>query len=75
MRVKETVTRYLEEKLFVKVNQEKTKVAYITDIKFLGFGFYIEKSGNVRITVHRKSKEKMKKRIKEINQKEPTNIK
>ena len=66
MRVKETVTRYLEEKLFVKVNQEKTKVAYITDIKFLGFGFYIEKSGNVRITVHKKSKEKMKKRIKEI---------
>ena len=63
MRVKETVTRYLEEKLFVKVNQEKTKVAYITDIKFLGFGFYIEKSGNVRITVHKKSKEKMKKRI------------
>ena len=35
MRVKETVTRYLEEKLFVKVNQEKTKVAYITD-KILG---------------------------------------
>ena len=66
MRVKETVRRYLEEKLFVKVNQEKTKVAYITDIKFLGFGFYIEKSGNVRITVHKKAREKMKRRIKEI---------
>ena len=66
MRVKETVTRYLEENLFVKVNQEKTKVAYITGVKFLGFGFYIEKSGNVRITVHKKSKEKMKRRIKEI---------
>lgn len=65
-RVKETVTRYLEEKLYVKVNQEKTSVAYITEIKFLGFGFYIEKSGNVRITVHRKSKEKMKKKLKEI---------
>ena len=33
--------RYLEENLFVKVNQEKTKVAYITGVKFLGFGFYI----------------------------------
>lgn len=65
-RVKETVTRYLEEKLYVKVNQEKTSVAYITEIKFLGFGFYIEKSGNVRITVHRKSKEKMKKKLREI---------
>ena len=65
-RVKETVTRYLEEKLYVRVNQEKTSVAYITEIKFLGFGFYIEKSGNVRITVHRKSKEKMKKKLREI---------
>ena len=66
LRVKETVTNYLENKLYVKVNQEKTTVAYITKIKFLGFGFYIEKSGNVRITVHKKSKEKMKKRIREI---------
>lgn len=66
LRVKETVTRYLEEKLYVKVNQEKTTVAYITKIKFLGFGFYIEKSDNVRVTVHKKTKEKMKKRIREI---------
>lgn len=66
LRVKETVTRYLEGKLFVKVNQEKTTVAYITGIKFLGFGFYVEKSGNVRITVHKKSKEKMKKELKKI---------
>ena len=75
MRVKETVTRYLEEKLFVKVNQEKTEVAYITKIKFLGFGFYIEKSGNVRITVHKKSKKKMKKRIREIAKRNRSNIK
>ena len=66
LRVKETVTQYLENKLYVKVNQEKTVVAYITKIKFLGFGFYIGKSGNVQITVHKKSKEKMKKRIREI---------
>ncbi|WP_301081020.1 group II intron maturase-specific domain-containing protein, partial [Thomasclavelia cocleata] len=39
---------------------------YITKIKFLGFGFYIEKSDNVRVTVHKKTKEKMKKRIREI---------
>ncbi len=66
LRVKETVTKYLEEKLFVKVNQEKTMVAYITGIKFLGFGFYIEKRGNVQIKVHKKSKEKMKKKLKAI---------
>ena len=66
LRVKESVTNYLENKLYVKVNQEKTTVAYITKIKFLGFGFYIDKSGNAQITVHNKSKEKMKKRIREI---------
>lgn len=66
LRVKETVTNYLENKLYVKVNQEKTTVAYITDIKFLGFGFYIDKGGNAQITVHKKSKAKMKKRIREI---------
>ena len=53
-------------KLYVKVNQEKTTVAHITKIKFLGFGFYIDKGGNAQITVHKKSREKMKKRIKEI---------
>ena len=66
LRVKETVTNYLENKLYVKVNQDKTTVAYITKIKFLGFGFYIDKGGNAQITVHKKSKEKMKKRIREI---------
>lgn len=66
LRVKETVTNYLENKVYVKVNQDKTTVDYITRIKFLGFGFYIDKSGNAQITVHIKSKEKMKKRIREI---------
>lgn len=66
LRVKETVTNYLENKLYVKVNQEKTTVVYITKIKFLGFGFYIDKGGNAQINVHNKSKEKMKKRIREI---------
>ena len=66
LRVKETVTNYLESKLYVKVNQEKTTVAFITEIKFLGFGFYIDKGGNAQITVHKKSQEKMKNRIREI---------
>lgn len=66
LRVKETVTNYLENKLYVKVNQDKTIVAFVTKIKFLGFGFYLDKSGNAQITVHNNSKEKMKNRIREI---------
>ena len=36
-RVMESSTRYLEGKLKLKVNQEKSKVAKATEIKFLGF--------------------------------------
>lgn len=65
-RVMESVSKYLEKKLFLKVNKEKTVVAYITKIKFLGFGFYIAKGGNVQITVHWKTKQKIRKKIKEL---------
>jgi retron-type reverse transcriptase len=41
---------YIEEKLFLKVNREKTAVAYISRIKFLGYSFYENgKSGRLRI--------------------------
>lgn len=66
VRVKETVTNFLEKKLKVKVNQEKTTVAYITKISFLGFSFYISKGGNIHATLSKKAKTKMKKRIKDI---------
>lgn len=68
LRVKESVTKYLEEKLKVKVNQEKTVVAFIIKIKFLGFGFYFnDNSKNFKITVHEKSKTKYRNNIKKIN--------
>lgn len=64
-RTKENITRYLEEKLFLKVNREKTKVADCSEIKYLGFGFYT-KEKEIRIRVHPKSVKKMKDRIREL---------
>ena len=56
---------YIEEKLFLKVNREKTVVAYISKIKFLGYSFYRNgKEGRLRI--HPKSIAKMKERIKAL---------
>lgn len=55
---------YIEERLFLKVNKEKTSVAYIRDIKFLGYSFYENKGGRLR--VHPKAIAKMKARIKEL---------
>ena len=46
--------------------KKKTVTAYITKIAFLGFGFYIAKGGHVQITVSKKSKRKMKEKIKGI---------
>ena len=55
---------YIEEKLFLKVNREKTVVAYISKIKFLGYSFY--KKGGGRLRIHPKSIAKMKERIKAL---------
>ncbi|MBR6984036.1 MAG: maturase [Ruminococcus sp.] len=46
-------------------NREKTKVADVGRIKFLGYGFYYSKNG-VKATVHAKSKAKLKAKIREI---------
>jgi hypothetical protein len=47
------------------VNREKTVVAYIGKIKFLGYGFYPSKDG-IKLRIHAKSVSKMKARIKEL---------
>ena len=64
-RTKASITRYIEEKLFLKVNREKTRVAHISQVKYLGYGFYRYK-GKCRLKVHRKSAVKMKERLRAI---------
>ena len=64
-RILENILPYIEGKLFLRVNREKTKIADIGKIKFLGYGFYYSRKG-VRATVHAKSKAKLEKKIKEI---------
>jgi group II intron reverse transcriptase/maturase len=64
-RVQASITRYIEGRLYLKVNREKTAVAHIKDVKFLGYGFYFTKEG-CRLRAHRKSIEKMKARIREL---------
>ena len=56
---------YIEGKLFLKVNREKTKVAHISKVKYLGYSFYRYK-GKCRLRVHLKSVAKMKAKLKEL---------
>jgi len=59
------IVPYIEDKLFLKVNREKTMTANISRIKFLGYSFYVSK-GEGRLRVHQKSIAKMKERIRTL---------
>jgi RNA-directed DNA polymerase len=65
VRTLENITPYIEGKLFLKVNREKTKVAHISKVKYLGYSFYRYK-GKCRLRVHPKSVAKMKSKLKEL---------
>jgi len=64
-RVQESITRYIEEVLYLRVNREKTKVGYIRGMKFLGYSFYIN-SGECRLSVHPQSYDKFVTKLKEL---------
>jgi hypothetical protein len=58
-------TKYLEDKLKLKVNQEKSKAGSPLRLKFLGFSLYkIGKSIGIR--PHGKSMEKFKKKVRQL---------
>jgi group II intron reverse transcriptase/maturase len=56
---------YIEGKLFLKVNRQKTNVAHISKVKYLGYSFYRYK-GKCRLRVHPKSIAKMNEKLKEL---------
>ena len=64
-RVMRTITSYIENKLGLIVNVEKSKVARPNEIKYLGFGFY-NKKGTWRPKPHLKSIQKFEKKLKDI---------
>ena len=64
-RVKESVTRFIEGKLHLKVNRDKTVVSYVQGVKYLGYSFYVMKN-KCQLTVHPKAKAKMKAKLKEL---------
>lgn len=64
-RVMESITRYLEEVLKLRVNRNKSAVDRPGRRKFLGFSFYSNK-GKVRNFIPKKPLERFKKKVKEI---------
>ncbi|SUY47039.1 Reverse transcriptase/maturase [Clostridium putrefaciens] len=64
-RVMKSITRFIEEKLKLKVNKEKSTVDRPWKLKFLGFSFYQAK-GEYRIRVPQKPMNKFKAKLKEL---------
>lgn len=64
-RTMRNIVPFITGKLFLKVNLEKTTVAHISRVKYLGYGFYRHK-GKCRLRVHPKSVTKMRKKLREL---------
>lgn len=64
-RVMKSITKFIQEKLKLKVNEEKSKVDRPWKLKYLGFSFYPNK-GEMKIRVHNKSIDKLKATLKKI---------
>ena len=64
-RVTESISKFIEGRLKLKVNREKTEVAYIGRLKFLGYGFYV-RNGKCRLRLHQKTEARLRRRLRAI---------
>jgi group II intron reverse transcriptase/maturase len=64
-RVMESVRRFLEKKLKLKVNRKKSKVERATRVKILGFSYYKYK-GEVRTRVAKRSLERFREKLRRL---------
>lgn len=66
-RVMKNVSIFIESKLGLKVNMTKSKVSKPNDIKYLGFGFFMDKNDGLwKVKPHAKSVEKLKLKLKKL---------
>ena len=65
-RVLTSITKYIEKKLGLKVNAEKSKVTRPTKAKYLGFSFWMSKGGKWKPKPHLKSYQKLIRKLKKL---------
>ena len=65
-RVLTSITKFIEKKLGLKVNAEKSKVTRPTQTKYLGFSFWATKGGKWKPKPHIKSYQKLKRKLKQL---------
>lgn len=65
-RVLVSITKFIEKKLGLKVNAEKSKVTRATQTKYLGFSFWKSKGGKWKPKPHLKSYQKLIRKLKQL---------
>jgi len=65
-RVMKSITDYIERKLGLKVNATKSQIGRANKIKFLGFGYFVDKDRKYRAKPHKSSIEKLKRKLKTL---------
>lgn len=65
-RVMKSITDFIERKLGLKVNAEKSRVGRPKETKFLGFGYFCGKDGKYQVKPHIKSVLKLKRKLKAL---------
>ncbi|MFP3920012.1 group II intron reverse transcriptase/maturase [Lysinibacillus telephonicus] len=66
-RVMESVVKFIEKKLGLIVNTEKSKIARPKDLKFLGFGYYYDsKDKKYQVRPHPISVQKFKRKLRQL---------
>jgi RNA-directed DNA polymerase len=66
-RVMESIVRFIEKKLGLKVNVEKSKVSRPKDLKFLGFGYYLDSKNNrYQVKPHLISLQKFQRKLRQL---------
>lgn len=65
-RVISSITKFIEKKLGLKVNAEKSKVTRPTQTKYLSFSFWKDTKGKWKPKPHLKAYQKLKRKLKEL---------
>lgn len=66
-RVMDSITKYIESKLLLKVNRKKSKIGRPIEIKYLGFTFYNQfKAKKYKAKAHEKSVQKVVRKLKQL---------
>lgn len=66
-RVMESIVRFIEKKLGLIVNVEKSKISRPKDLKFLGFGFYYDfKNKKYQVKPHLTSIQKLQRKLRKL---------